>query len=132
MPGDEVRLPAGRTLGARIKTARTQRGMTREATAALCGRSEEWLRQIERGKRGTGLKMVARLAEVLKVGDLTELLGDDAPTAVYARPEHPSLTKVRRALTAPGPAGSEPIADLDELRGRVRQTWRVRSVSNRD
>ena len=47
MPGDEVRLPAGRTLGARIKTARTQRGMTREATAALCGRSEEWLRQIE-------------------------------------------------------------------------------------
>src|SRR2546429_9524216 len=92
MPGD-VRIPAGAGLGARIKTIRTARGMTREAVAALCGRSEEWLRQIERGKRGTGLKMVARLAEVLKVGDLTELLGDDAPTAGYARPGHPPLTR---------------------------------------
>src|SRR5438046_7595290 len=116
MPGDEVRLPAGRTLGARIKTARTQRGMTREATAALCGRSEEWLRQIERGRRGTSLHMVARLAEVLKVGDLTELLGDDAPTAVYVRPEHHALTKVRRALAG---IGGAPPPGLDELRSRV-------------
>src|SRR2546430_1808343 len=128
MPGD-VRIPAGAGLGARIKTIRTARGMTREAVAALCGRSEEWLRQIERGRRGTSLHMVARLAEVLKVGDLTELLGDDAPTAVYVRPEHPALTKVRRALAG---IGGAPPPGLDELRSRVQQAWRIRSGSSPD
>jgi transcriptional regulator with XRE-family HTH domain len=104
--------------------------MTREAVAALCGRSEEWLRQIERGRRGTSLHMITRLAVVLKVGDLNELLGDDAPTAVYARPEHPGLTKVRRALTAPG--GADDAPPLADLQSRVRQAWRIRSVSGRD
>ena len=105
--------------------------MSRAAVAGLCGRSEEWLRQIERGRRGTGLKMVARLAEVLKVKDLTDLLGDGAPTAIYARPEHAALGKVRQALTSYAVAGDNP-PDVDALDHRVRQAWRQRSMSNRD
>src|SRR5262245_51500589 len=80
----DVGVPANTGFGERVRRARTQRGMSREAAAALCGRSEEWLRQIERGRRGTSLKMVVRLADVLRVSDLTDLLGEDAPTALYA------------------------------------------------
>jgi transcriptional regulator with XRE-family HTH domain len=128
-----VGIPADRRFGDRVQIARTRRGLSREATAALCGRSEEWLRQIERGRRGTSLKMVSRLAEVLHVQDLTELLGDEAPTAVYARPEHPALGRVRRALSSYGAAADDAVAPaLDEVRQRVRQAWRLRAVSGRD
>jgi transcriptional regulator with XRE-family HTH domain len=107
--------------------------MSRDAVAALCGRSTEWLRQIERGNRGTGLKMVARLAEVLKVPDLTDLLGnDELPTVLYARPEHPALGDVRRAMSSYGTAGSDPPPTVDDIWARVRNAWQLRAVSTHD
>jgi transcriptional regulator with XRE-family HTH domain len=130
MTDSNVAVAGDKSLGDRVRAVRTRRGMSREVVAALCGRSEEWLRQIERGKRGTSLKMVVRLAEVLRVDDLTDLLGEDAPTAVYARPEHPALSRVRLALSSYGVNG-EPVRP-DDLRRRVRQAWRLRAVSNRD
>jgi DNA-binding transcriptional regulator YiaG len=54
-PRSAVGVPSSAGLGDRIRAARTARGMSRENVAALCGRSEQWLRQLERGKRGTGL-----------------------------------------------------------------------------
>lgn len=126
-----VGVSAGGSFGARVRAARTKRGMSRLAVAELCGRSEEWLRLIERGHRGTSLKMVTRLAEVLRVTDLTDLLGEQAPTAMYARPEHPSLGEVRRALSTYG-NGREDVPKLDEVRRRARQAWRIRAVSSRD
>ena len=131
--GDSTRLDGGRGLGARVAAARRRRGLSRHAAAELCGRSEEWLRKLERGQRGTSLRMVARLADVLKVSDLSELLGDDAPTTLYARPEHAGLDQVRAALAAvPSRSSSDPAGKLAALRSDVASAWRLRSVSGRD
>jgi transcriptional regulator with XRE-family HTH domain len=130
---DGTRLDAGQELGARIAAARRRRGLSRHAAAELCGRSEEWLRKLERGQRGTSLRMVARLAEVLRVPDLGELLGDGAPTTLYARPEHPALGQVRAALAAAPRVGTgDPAGKVTALRADVAAAWRLRSVSGRD
>src|SRR6266498_5163987 len=94
-----VRLDGGPGLGERVKAARRRRGLSRRAAAELCARSEEWLRKVERGQRGTSLRMVARLAEVLRV-PLAELLGEGTSPSLYARPEHAALGQVRAALVA--------------------------------
>lgn len=129
---DNVGVPPGDGLGARVRAARTARGLSREAVAALCGRSEEWLRLIERGKRGTSLRMLAKLADVLRVRDLGELLGEHAPAAVYVRPEHPALGEIRRAVVAFGPVAEDMAPSPADLRARVRYAWRRRSASHRD
>lgn len=128
---DDTRLNRNVALGARIGAARRRRGLTRSATAELCGRSEEWLRKIERGQRGTSLRMVTRLADVLRVGDLSDLLGPGAPTTLYARPEHAAVQQVRAALAAVAPTAAAP-EDLGTLRTDVAAAWRLRSVSGRD
>src|SRR6266511_532961 len=92
-------------LGERVKAARRRRGLSRRAAAELCGRSEEWLRKVEWGQRGTSLRMVARLAEVLRV-PLAELLGEGVSPSVWARPEHAGLGRVRAAMVSV-PAGVE-------------------------
>lgn len=131
---DGTRLPADTGLGGRVAAARRRRGLSREVTAELCGRSPEWLRKLERGQRGTSLHMVGRLAEVLRVADLGELLGAGAPTTLYARPEHDALREVRAALAVvappdrPGPVGDR----LATLGADVAAAWRLRSVSGRD
>jgi tetratricopeptide (TPR) repeat protein len=105
--------------------------MSRDAVAGLCGKTEDWLKKLESGLRGTSLKMVVRLAEVLKVSNLTDLLGSQAPTGVYARPEHTALDAIRRALTTYNPTGA-PTLDLATVQQRIRQAWRLRSVSSHD
>ncbi|MGF1652563.1 MAG: helix-turn-helix domain-containing protein [Actinomycetales bacterium] len=131
--GDVARLDRGPELGARVAAARRRRGLSRQAAAELCGRSEEWLRKIERGQRGTSLRMVARLADVLKVADLSELLGDIVPTTLYARPEHGALAQVRAALAAvPSGGTDDPARKVTALRADVASAWRLRSVSGRD
>lgn len=130
--GNGIGVPAGDGLGDRIRDARKARGLSREAVAALCGKSEEWLRQIERGRRGTSLRMLVRLADVLRVKDLSTLLGDHAPTAVFARPEHPALGELRRVLAALTPSAADSTPPVSDVQARIRYAWRRRSVSHRD
>src|SRR5690349_15722098 len=55
-------------LGPRIARARRRRGLSQAVLAGLIGRSESWLSQVERGKRGLDSHSVlVRLAEVLRV-----------------------------------------------------------------
>lgn len=131
---DGTRVGGDRGLGTRVAAARKRRGLSRLAVAELCGRSEEWLRKIERGQRGTSLRMIARLADVLRVADLAELIGEQAPTSLYVRPEHPALGQVRVALAMYGPpaADGDPAAVLGGLRADLAAAWRLRSVSGRD
>jgi hypothetical protein len=76
--------------------------------------------------------MVSRLAEVLRVSDLTQLLGEDVPTAVYAHPAHNALARVQRALAAWSPESAGGTPDLADLRRRVESAWLLRSVSSTD
>ncbi|GCD96932.1 transcriptional regulator [Embleya hyalina] len=100
--------------------------MTRAAVAAACGKSSDWLKSIEIGKRSTPLPMLLRLADVLHVADLTELVGRQVRTMDYARPGHDGLDTVRRALTAYPLAGAtdEPPT-LDRVRARLDGAWRT-------
>lgn len=68
-------------IGQRIARARRRRGLSQAVVAGLVGRSESWLSQVERGKRGIDSHAVlTRLAAVLRVGidELTEAVHDGA------------------------------------------------------
>jgi transcriptional regulator with XRE-family HTH domain len=119
-------------IGRRIRDRRTQQGMTRVAVAAACGKSAEWLKSIEIGKRSTPLPMLLRLAEVLHVADLTELVGRQVRTMDYTRPGHGTLDGVRRALMAYplGDATDEPPT-LDRVRTQLDDTWRTWHTSTK-
>ena len=67
--------PDREVAGQRIARARRRRGLSQSVLAGLVGRSESWLSQVERGKRGIDSHSVlVRLAEVLRV-DIEELTG---------------------------------------------------------
>lgn len=65
----------GQHAGERIARARRRRGLSQAVLAALVGRSESWLSQVERGRRGIDSHAVlTQMAQVLRVdvGELTE------------------------------------------------------------
>jgi transcriptional regulator with XRE-family HTH domain len=63
------------TPGERIARARRRRGLSQAALAGLVGRSESWLSQVERGRRGVDSHTVlTRMAAVLRV-EVEELTG---------------------------------------------------------
>ncbi|MFF3568601.1 helix-turn-helix domain-containing protein [Nocardia jiangxiensis] len=66
---------AGRTIGERIQIIRTRTGKSRAVVAGLVGRSEDWLRDVEKGRlqNPPPLDMLLQLAQVLGVRDLTEI-----------------------------------------------------------
>jgi transcriptional regulator with XRE-family HTH domain len=69
MSGDE------HSPGLRIARARRRRGLSQAVLAGLVGRSESWLSQVERGKRGVDSHTVlTRMAAVLRV-EVEELTG---------------------------------------------------------
>ena len=58
-----------------LARARRRRGLSQAMLAGLVGRSESWLSQVERGKRGVDShSLLMRLADVLRV-DIEELTG---------------------------------------------------------
>jgi transcriptional regulator with XRE-family HTH domain len=65
------------TPGERIARARRRRGLSQAVLAGLVGRSESWLSQVERGRRGVDSHAVlTRMAAALRV-DVEELTGPD-------------------------------------------------------
>ena len=65
------------TPGERIAWARRRRGLSQAVLAGLVGRSESWLSQVERGRRGVDSHAVlTRMAAVLRV-EVEELIGPD-------------------------------------------------------
>jgi transcriptional regulator with XRE-family HTH domain len=61
--------------GARIARATRRRGLSQSVLAGLVGRSESWLSQVERGRRGVdSYAVLTRMAEVLRV-EVEELTG---------------------------------------------------------
>ncbi|MGC0421082.1 transcriptional regulator with XRE-family HTH domain [Embleya sp. AB8] len=106
--------------------------MTRVAVAAACGKSADWLKSIEIGKRSTPLPMLLRLAEVLHVADLTELVGRRVRTMDYTRPGHDTLDGVRRALMAyPLDTPTDEPPTLDRVRARLDGAWHTWHTSTR-
>lgn len=90
--------------GQRIARARRRRGLSQSVLAALVGRSESWLSQVERGKRSIDSHgVLVRLAEVLRV-DIEELTGyGDADEP--GRRVHPAASLLEQAMMAYGVVG---------------------------
>ncbi|WP_160096911.1 helix-turn-helix domain-containing protein [Kibdelosporangium aridum] len=109
---------------------RRQLGLSRRVVANLVGRSEEWLRQVERGQRKLdSIEVLTHLARVLHIDDLTEFLGwrDDENTR--NEPNCGPLTeRLRDVLMQPlfmaEPARTPPVPRLCMELDHLLATWR--------
>ncbi|MFI6713583.1 helix-turn-helix domain-containing protein [Nonomuraea sp. NPDC050478] len=113
-------------VGERIRFWREKRQRTQAAVAGLCGITEEYLSQIERGLKVPSLQVLYGLALELSV-PVAALLGD-------GRDESPSenayvADSVVTALIGYGPkTHTEPVT-APELRERVESAWRIWQTS---
>jgi transcriptional regulator with XRE-family HTH domain len=84
-------------VGQRIARARRRRGLSQAALAGLVGRSESWLSQVERGKRGVDSHAVlTRLASILRV-DIAEISENSADVAHVPNP-YPHAARIEQAM----------------------------------
>lgn len=130
MPGSDHHVDelAGLTIGRRIQTIRERRGKTRAVVAGLVGRSEEWLKAIERGRNNEPrLEMLVRIAEALELRDLSELVGDmSLPIGTTRRASHPVVPDIRQAIEdVPLVVSADPAPDVDDLTRRTAAAWRT-------
>ena len=124
--------------GERIARARRRRGLSQAVLAGLVGRSESWLSQVERGKRGIDSHSVlVRLAGVLRV-DIEELTGagdGDEP----GRRVHPAASMIEQAMMAYGVTGGsaehegpDREVSFDYLRAKARSAYRSYQATRYD
>jgi transcriptional regulator with XRE-family HTH domain len=117
---------ADQPIGVRIQTLRERRGKSRAVVASLVGKSEEWLKKVERGRlQPPRLDMLVRLAEALGLSDLAEITGQQTwSLPMSTRAGHDSVPAVREAIEAHPmtvPDGTPP--DAAELVVRAADAW---------
>lgn len=103
--------------------------MTQVVLAGLLDKSPSWVKALEAGRFQTpGLPMVLRMAELLRVRDLSDLTGDlSMPTHLFIGPGHARLPEVRAAVDAfPSPGGVHEAPSLEHLRARLARAWAAR------
>jgi transcriptional regulator with XRE-family HTH domain len=102
--------------------------MSRPVLAGLLGMSPSWVKQIEAGTLKTPkLPMILRIAEVLRVRDLSELTGDQSmPTDLFAGPGHPRLPGVRDAINAFPLTTEAEAPPAAHVRARLSRAWSAR------
>lgn len=116
------------TIGARLREARRERGLTQEALAELAGMSSDVIGKLEQGQRETArITTLSRLANALGI-TLSDLLGrrERLETASAA-----GVLEVRNALLSPADIlpGIDPVHDegtatpLPDLERAVRKGW---------
>jgi transcriptional regulator with XRE-family HTH domain len=131
--------PSGReTAGQRIARARRRRGLSQAVFAGLVGRSESWLSQVERGKRGVDSHSVlVRLAEVLRV-DIEEITGaaDEDETGRRTYPAAPVIEQAMMGYGVADPIGgageSEWQVSLDHLRAQAHSAYQAYQATRYD
>src|SRR6202034_3401551 len=84
--------------GARIARARRRRGLSQAVLAGLVGRSESWLSQVKRGKRGVdSYAVLTRMAEVLRV-EVEELTGPGGGEGEEGQRVYEPAAEIERAM----------------------------------
>ena len=124
--------------GQRIARARRRRGLAQAVLAGLVGRSESWLSQVERGKRGVDSHSVlVRLAEVLRV-DIEEFTGAGDRDETGRR-AYPATSLIEQAMMGYGTSGradsgEEPGREvsLDFLRAQARSAYQAYQATRYD
>ncbi|ONI78018.1 transcriptional regulator [Actinosynnema sp. ALI-1.44] len=116
----------GLDIGERIQAIRERKGKSRPVVAGLVGRSTEWLKSVEKGKRGApDIHMLIKLGEVLGVLDLSELTGDDTiRMGLERRSGHPVVADMRDAIESVALAASSGVPPHpDDLLARTAEAW---------
>ncbi|WP_406338301.1 helix-turn-helix domain-containing protein [Streptomyces sp. NBC_01620] len=114
--------------GQRMQILRTKRGMSRPVVAGLLGMSPSWVKQIETGQIGMPrLPIVLRIAELLRVRDLSDLTGDQsAPVDLFIGPGHSRLPAVRDAVNTLTLGGDRKAPSAEHLAARLAKAWTAR------
>ncbi len=129
----------GETPGARIARARRRCGLSQAVLAGLVGRSESWLSQVERGKRGVDSHAVlTRMAAVLRV-DVAELTGPVTVDGEEGRRVYEAAARIEQAmmgydaLTA-SIGGPEPgtARNTEHLRAMARSAYQAYQATRYD
>ena len=117
------------TPGQRIARARRRRGLSQAVLAGLVGRSESWLSQVERGKRGIDSHAVlTRLAEVLRINIEQITARDAGPEDGWHM--YPAAALIEQAMMRYGMLGAspdpepEPDRQMGHLRAMARSAYR--------
>lgn len=129
--------PPGEAVGQRIARARRRRGLPQAVLAGLVGRSESWLSQVERGKRGIDSHSVlTRLAEILRV-DVAEIAGSATPSTNAEHP-YPAAPLIEQAMLGYGIQGqatsgrSKRPSPMSYLRARARSAYQAYQATRYD
>ncbi|MFE0425702.1 helix-turn-helix domain-containing protein [Streptomyces sp. NPDC058953] len=117
--------------GPRLQILRTRKGLTRDQLGGLMGRTGSWVKALETGRLKTPkLDVVLRLAEILRLRDLSELTGDQSVRVeLFAGPGHPRLGAVRAAVDAPALGGDREAPPAAHLAARLARAWAARHSS---
>ncbi|MGW1682354.1 helix-turn-helix domain-containing protein [Saccharopolyspora sp. NPDC002376] len=120
MASDDVRAQVGK----QVRRLRERQGKSRATVAGLLGKSDDWLKKIERGQRGLPLETGVKLARLLGASNLADIYGPEisAPVVNAERPSHPAAEEVGRALTEYLPTESAPT-DPQWIQAAVDQAW---------
>ncbi|MGR4884225.1 helix-turn-helix domain-containing protein [Streptomyces sp. LARHCF249] len=114
--------------GQRLLILRTRRGLTRDQLGGLTGRSGSWVKALETGRLKTPhLPVILRLAEVLRVRDLSDLTGDQSlQVSLFTGPGHPRFAAVREALNSLQLGGGREAPPAAHLSARLARAWSAR------
>jgi len=119
------------SFGERLKYFRQRAGKSRRVLGGLVGKSEEWVKAVETGRLlPPRLQMLARIAEVLKIKDLSDLTGEQSmPVRLLTGPGHVALPAVRDAINSYPLSTDSPPQPLTHLRARLATAWKARHGS---
>jgi transcriptional regulator with XRE-family HTH domain len=114
--------------GQRLQILRTRKGLTRDQLGGLLGRSGSWVKGVETGRLKTPkLEVVLRIAEVLRVRDLSDLTGDQSVHVdLFTGPGHPRLGAVKAAVDAFPLTTQREAPPAAHLRARLARAWAAR------
>lgn len=114
--------------GQRLQILRTRKGLTRDQMGGLVGKSGSWVKGVETGRLKTPkLETVLRIAEVLRVRDLSDLTGDQSiHVDLFTGPGHPRLAAVKAAVDAFPIATAQEAPSTAHIRARLARAWSAR------
>lgn len=115
--------------GQRVQILRTRRGMTREQLAGLLGHHPSWVKKVETGKmKMPRLPEILRIAEILRVRQLNDLVGDvdDRQVRLFVGPGHEKLPAVAAAINAVRLRDDRPAPAAEHLHARLARAWSAR------
>ncbi|MYY13004.1 helix-turn-helix domain-containing protein [Streptomyces sp. SID4919] len=117
--------------GQRLRILRTRRGLTREHLGGLVGFSAQWVKDLETGRRKVPrLSVMLRLAEVLRVANLADLMGERcAGVNLFTGPGHARLGEVKAAVDAFPLVTRREAPPVAHLAARVARAWAARHSS---